>query len=104
VTLNQKDPMTMTAMTPSVGLPGINRPAPDFTAQTTEINRIECKAMAWHDLRLHTALCAQPRHLPAARTHGVRDRKARKNMPARTRCHDHEVFHARLPLMRILFS
>ena len=36
MTINQKDPMTMTAMTPSVGLPGINRPAPDFSAQTTD--------------------------------------------------------------------
>lgn len=36
MTVNQKDTNTMTEMPPSVGLPGINRPAPDFIAQTTD--------------------------------------------------------------------
>lgn len=36
MTANQKDGTIMTEPTPIIGLSGINRPAPDFTAQTTD--------------------------------------------------------------------
>jgi len=80
---------------------------PTFAAQSCESDAIHLDALPGHDIVLHAVRGAEPRYLPTARAHGLRDSQAGKNMTAGACRHDQQslrAHHTRPPRIKILFS